>query len=124
MNDPARAVQRGATAQRMAELYLQLQGCEILAANLRAGGGEIDLLAREGRTLVFVEVRLRGQGAWSSAAASVDARKRNRLRSCARELLRREPRLSWPGREMRFDLVAVDLEADGCRLRRLRGVLG
>lgn len=123
MRTPSQAVRRGAIAQRMAAHFLQLIGCEILDANRRGGGGEIDLLVREGRTLVFVEVRLRGEGAWSSAAASVDPRKRRRLRSCATELLRRHPELSWPGRELRFDLVAVDLDAASCRLQHLRGIL-
>lgn len=111
MNDSTQAVRRGAIAQRMAADFLRLHGCEILDANRRAGGGEIDLLAREGRTLVFVEVRMRGSGAWSTAASSVDARKRTRLRRCARELLRRHPEYSWPGRAIRFDLVALDLDA-------------
>lgn len=108
----------------MAAEFLRLRGLTLLDANRRAGGGEIDLLAREGRTLVLVEVRLRSGASWSSAAASVDARKRARLRSCARELLRREPGLSWPGRAVRFDLVALDLEGSECRIRHLRGVLG
>lgn len=116
------SVRRGALAQEMASLFLRLHGYEILDANRRGGGGEIDLLARQGRTLVFVEVRLRGRGAWCSAAGSVDPRKRSRLRSCARELLRRHEGLSWPGRELRFDVVAVDLEESGCRLRHLRAV--
>lgn len=118
------AVRRGALAQHMAALFLQLNGLKILDANRRAGGGEIDLLAREGRTLVFVEVRMRGAGAWGSASASVDERKQRRLRACAQGLLRREDGLSWPGRELRFDLVALDLGAAECRIRHLRGILG
>jgi putative endonuclease len=116
------AVRRGALAQEMAALYLRLRGLSILDANRRGAGGEIDLLARDANTLVFVEVRLRGCGAWSTAAASVGAGKRARLRDCARHLLRHREDLRWPGRQMRFDVVAIDLEGHGCRLGHLRGV--
>lgn len=116
------AVGRGALAQDLAALYLRLMGLEILDANRRSGGGEIDLLAREGQCLVFVEVRLRGQGAWTTAAASVDGRKRARLRACARGLLHAREDLRWPGRELRFDVVALDLQDGGLLLQHLRSV--
>ncbi len=106
----------------MAASYLRLRGLEILDHNRRAQGGEIDLLAREDRCLVFVEVRLRGERAWTTASASIDTRKRQRLRSCARGLLAGRDDLRWPARELRFDVVAIDLEEGGCRLEHLRGV--
>jgi len=116
------AVTRGALAQEMAALYLRLRGLSILDANRRGAGGEIDLLARDDDTLVFVEVRLRGARSWSTAAASIDSEKRARLRRCARHLLRHREDLRWPHRQMRFDVVAIDLRGRGCQLRHLRGV--
>lgn len=109
-------------AQEMAAHYLRLRGLVILDHNRRAQGGEVDLLAREGRCLVFVEVRLRGERSWTTALASVDGRKRARLRACARGLLRQRDDLRWPGRELRFDVVAIDLVPGGCRLSHYRSV--
>jgi len=122
MRGQQEAVSRGALAQDMAALYLRLGGLSILDANRRGAGGEIDLLARDEDTLVFVEVRLRGAASWSTAAASIGPGKRARLRQCARHLLRHREDLRWTGRQLRFDVVAIDLEDSGCRLRHLRGV--
>lgn len=122
MNQQRRAVYRGALAQEMAALYLRLRGYSILDANRRGGGGEIDLLARIGTTLVFVEVRLRAKGSWSCAAESIGRQKRARLRACARSLLSHREDLRWPGRQLRFDVVALDLGADGCHLAHLKAV--
>ena len=122
MNQRRSAVHRGALAQEMAALYLRLHGYSILDANRRGGGGEIDLLARIGTTLVFVEVRLRGRRSWSSAAESVGQKKRARLRACARHLLSTRADLRWPHRQLRFDVVALDLQADTCLLTHLKAV--
>lgn len=114
---------RGQLAEEIASAFLRLQGVMILDRNRRAGGGEIDLIARHGRTLVFVEVRLRVATAWVGAAASIDARKRMRLRRAARTLAREEA-FRWPGRDLRFDAVTVRcsgqrLEVDWLRQLRI-----
>lgn len=119
---PATNQRRGALAEELAGLYLQLRGWPIVARNLRGGGGEIDLLTRDGSALVFVEVRLRGAGSWSAAPASIDRRKQQRLRACARWLLHRRRELIWPGCSFRFDVIAIDLLGEGLRLSHLRGV--
>ncbi|GAB4358033.1 MAG: hypothetical protein Kow0073_16320 [Immundisolibacter sp.] len=75
-----------------------------MARNYRAAGGEIDLIARHGAQLVFVEVRSRRSGAFGSAAETVTVAKRRRILSAAQQYL-----LSWPGRKpppCRFDVIS------------------
>ncbi|OWT74583.1 MULTISPECIES: YraN family protein [unclassified Achromobacter] len=79
-----------------------------LARNLRCPTGEIDLVMREGDTLVLVEVRVRSHLNYGGAAASVDWAKRNRLRRAAAHLLPGLARQHWDGAlpPVRFDVVA------------------
>ena len=106
MSGGERAPTRGRLAEEIAAAYLRLQGLRILDRNRRAGGGEIDLIARDGRTLVFVEVRLRAGTAWVGGAASIGAKKRVRLRRAAKALARLDA-FRWPGRELRFDAITL-----------------
>lgn len=78
---------KGAAAEELAGRYLEARGLRIVARNFRCRGGELDLVAREGETLVFVEVRLRGNVRFGGAAASIDARKQARLQLAARMYL-------------------------------------
>jgi putative endonuclease len=121
--DPLRgAVERGRAGEDVAALYLRLQGFSILDRNRRGDGGEIDLLARDGRSLVFVEVRLRRAGARVGAAASISPDKRRRLRAAASRLLHARDDLTWPGRTVRFDVVTLELAGQELRVRHLRAV--
>jgi len=96
------ARRRGEEAEERAVRFLARQGLQVLARNYRTRFGEVDVVAREGATLVFVEVRARASGAWGGAAASVDARKQRRVVAAARHYLARL------GREpaCRFDVLA------------------
>ena len=62
---------RGQAGERRAAAYLKAQGLSIVANNIRSRYGEIDLIARDGAVLVFVEVRSRRAGSQVSAAASI-----------------------------------------------------
>jgi putative endonuclease len=85
---------------------LRSAGLEILRRNYRCKMGEIDLICRDGDTLVFVEVRYRGHSRFAGAAASVTPAKQRRLWATAqlylqqRDLSDRQP--------CRFDVVAFD----------------
>jgi putative endonuclease len=95
--------ERGRQAEDLAATFLQRQGLTIVERNYRCRHGEIDLVAREGRTLVFVEVRLRTRGDFGGAAASITAAKRRKLTLAARHYLAgaaREP-------ACRFDAVLI-----------------
>lgn len=67
---PAQA--SGGAAEEQAARFLAHQGLDIVARNFRTRFGEIDLVAREGATLVFVEVRMRTSDRYGGAAASID----------------------------------------------------
>ena len=75
------AEKRGRGAETFAALYLRLKGWRILARRARVPGGEVDIVARRGRTLAFVEVKARGSQ--ESAAFALD---RYRLRRVAEVL--------------------------------------
>ena len=64
-------------------------GLTVVGRNFRTRFGEIDLIAREGRTLVFVEVRLRSSTRFGGAVESITAAKRSRLVNAAREYIAR-----------------------------------
>lgn len=97
---------RGQHFERYAARWLEAQGLEIVARNFRCRGGEIDLVAREGRALIFVEVRARSASRYASAAASVDRRKQQRLLRAARYYLSKHPAASQM--PCRFDVVAIE----------------
>lgn len=109
---------RGAAAEALAARFLQAQGLRIIERNYRCRGGEIDLIARDGPSLVFVEVRLRRGNAFGGAAGSITASKRRRLSFAAKHYLGRL------GREppCRFDAILLDALAPE-RIEWLRDVL-
>jgi len=79
--------ERGRRAEQWAAQYLQRQGLKPVAQNYRSRYGEIDLIMRDGATLVFVEVRLRRNGNFGGAAASIDAHKQQRIVRTAQQYL-------------------------------------
>ncbi|MCC6473757.1 MAG: YraN family protein, partial [Burkholderiales bacterium] len=74
----------GRRAEDAACAHLLGHGLELIERNWRSRLGEIDLVLREGGTIVFVEVRLRTGAAHGGAAESIDRRKRARLLAAAR----------------------------------------
>lgn len=73
----------GAQAEALAASYLEARGLSILARNVRSRFGEIDLVARDRDTLVFVEVRLRSSHRFGGAAASITPAKLARVQAAA-----------------------------------------
>ncbi len=96
----------GRRGEQIAAEYLEQRGVRIVARNVHMREAEIDLIGLEGRTLCFVEVRLRRSVRFGSPAASVDARKRRRIARAAQAWLAsgRPPRHEI----LRFDVVAID----------------
>jgi putative endonuclease len=80
---------RGVAAEELAAAFLQKHGLQIIERNYRCRLGEIDLVAMERGTTVFVEVRQRSSTAFGGAAASITARKQARIISAARHYLSR-----------------------------------
>ena len=94
----------GARAEHVAAQYLQQNGLRLVEANFRCRFGEIDLILREGETLIFAEVRQRSSGDFGGAAASIDAHKQRRLILTAQHYLAALPRIP----PCRFDAVLLD----------------
>jgi putative endonuclease len=101
---PTPAQAAGGDAEERAAEFLARRGLAIVMRNYRTRAGEIDLIARDGDTLVFVEVRMRAGGRFGGAAASITERKRRRIVAAARQFLMRIPRVP----PCRFDVVAID----------------
>jgi putative endonuclease len=109
----------GARAEALAAELLVRHGLAIVERNWRRRCGELDLVARDGDTLVFVEVRLRRGGDFGGAAASITATKRARLVNAANLYLAGLPRTP----PCRFDAVLLDA-LDPARTEWLRDIFG
>ena len=97
---------RGEQAETLAADFLSGKGLRIVARNYRSRYGEIDLIAREGVTVVFVEVRSRASETYGGAAASITAAKREKLLKTAHHYLAGVSPLP----PCRFDAVLVNGE--------------
>ncbi|MBM4292080.1 MAG: YraN family protein, partial [Deltaproteobacteria bacterium] len=97
----------GALAERAAASYLEGEGYELEARNWRGQAGELDIVARRGAQLVFVEVRAR-RGDWlARPAEAVTLSKQRQVARCADEYLRRRPAAAPPFDVVRFDVIGV-----------------
>ncbi len=97
--------QIGQAAEDVAVTYLESLGVVVILRNVRYRCGELDIVARDGDTLIIVEVRKRSSSRFGGAAASVDFRKQTKLRRAANLLLQQRKDLT--GSRVRFDVVAV-----------------
>ena len=95
----------GAQAEDIAAGVLARNGLTIIARNYRCRGGEIDLVCRDGSTIVFVEVRLRKNQAFGGAAASITTTKQQRIILASTHYLHSQ-RLD--DADCRFDCVLLD----------------
>ncbi len=98
----------GKQAEDLASRELAARGYQILQRRFRTRWGEIDIIARDGETLVFVEVRARAGEDYGSAEESITARKEWRMTRMAEAYLF-DQRLGEV--DCRFDVVAVDWSA-------------
>lgn len=99
----------GKRAEALAADYLQRRGLAVVARNYRCPMGEIDLILRDGATLVFAEVRLRKNSAFGGAAGSITQQKQRKLRLAAQHYLK--TLASEP--PCRFDAVLLDRLDEG-----------
>ena len=108
----------GREAEALAERLLTGAGLAILARNFRCRHGEIDLIAREGETYVFCEVRLRSGGQFGGAAESITPRKQARIVAAARYFL-----TARPESPCRFDVLLLQT-LDLARIHWIRNAFG
>ncbi|MEZ5333182.1 MAG: YraN family protein [Thermoanaerobaculia bacterium] len=107
---------RGAAAEDAAAEWLEERGFEILERNVRYDVGEIDVVAREGETLCFIEVKARLDGTYGSPLEAVTRhRQRRLLRAASLYLVDR----SWPG-PCRFDVLGMVAEGEAWRVELVR----
>ncbi|MDP9017584.1 MAG: YraN family protein [Candidatus Eremiobacteraeota bacterium] len=100
----ASTVLKGRNGEDRAAAFLQERGYHVMQKNVRLPGGEIDLVCKDGETIVFIEVKLRTTASYGSALAAVDSKKRATLRRLAADYLQ----FAAPQAQARFDVVALD----------------
>lgn len=96
------AEKRGRGAETLACWYLRLKGWRILARRARVPGGEVDVVARRGRTVAFVEVKLRAND--DAASFALDQWRLRRVAAAAERLA---PRFTRDGDDVRIDAIFV-----------------
>jgi putative endonuclease len=109
--DPRRVL--GLAGEHLAERELGRHGLRVVARNVRTRFGEIDLICRDARGYVFIEVKTRRAGSFVAAAEAVDPRKAARLAALAQSWLahRGERHALW-----RIVIAALTVSADGTRV--------
>lgn len=105
----------GAWGEALAAEYLRKKRFEVVAAGYRCRFGEIDLIVRNRKFLVFVEVKLRKSDSFASAYEYVDKRKQDRIRVTASMYLSQNPTDLQP----RFDVIEI-YAPQGCETRSPR----
>ncbi|MBA3263722.1 MAG: YraN family protein [Thermoleophilaceae bacterium] len=121
-SDPRRTL--GAAGEQLARTHLEARGLTVLDANFRTRQGELDIVAVDGRCLVFCEVKTRiaragrlQHGNELGPFAAIGPRKQRKLRLLARQwLAERGDDAPWRP-ELRFDAVGVELDERGRLLR-------
>lgn len=101
--DPRRIF--GQEGEAEAERYLRRKGYRIVAKNLRSSLGELDLVAEDGRVLVFVEVKARRTAGFGGAIHAVHRQKQQKLIRLAAQFLAQR---HWMDRTCRFDVVLLE----------------
>lgn len=115
--DPRRRL--GAKGELLAAEHLEARGCEVVARNFRTRYGELDLVARDARFLVFCEVKartLRGPACPRNPLgpfASIGARKQRQVRAMAREWLAQDLLDGPRPPEIRFDAIGISFDSRG-----------
>lgn len=100
----------GALGEELACQFLRRRGFKIIERNYTCPLGEIDLIARDGEVLVFVEVKSRRHLSAGEPLESITHHKRHQIIRTAKYYL---ARFGWHDRPCRFDAVSVKISADG-----------
>lgn len=112
------AYRRGMAGEELVCRWLQRRGYSILERNFRARRGEIDIVAQQGSTIVFVEVKTRTGAVNGQGMLAVGPVKRRRLVKAAQAWLVSHPFAA--GMVCRFDVVEVELRAGEALLRHIK----
>jgi len=99
----------GRRGEALAEGFLKRKGYKILDRNWKGRAGEIDIVALDGKTVVFVEVKTRSSEKFGSPKDAVDSRKKKHLTNAAKEYLRKKRKSKKPAR---FDVVGISIKGE------------
>ena len=108
----------GRRGEALAEEFLAARGCRTIARNFRCRAGEIDLVVRDGATIVFVEVRSRRGDHAGTPLESVDRRKQAQVARVARHFLAAR---GLGDRDARFDVVGVRFDREPPEVEHVPG---
>ena len=100
----------GDFGESLAVDHLREAGLRIVKRNYRCPKGEIDIIAQDEESLIFVEVRLRTSNFRGYAEESIDQRKAQKLQNIAAYYLLQQGMIDWP--PVRFDIVAINWEEE------------
>ncbi|EKD32889.1 MAG: hypothetical protein ACD_76C00122G0005 [uncultured bacterium] len=112
-------MQTGRLGEQLAEEFLCKKGMQIIGRRFRVRGGEIDLVAKDGDEIVFVEVKTRRGNAFGYPEQSVDSRKLLRMDIAAQQFFIQHEDIS--NAKFRFDIVAVELSDKGANILHIDG---
>ena len=112
-----RRMRTGKQGEDLAAAHLAENGYRILERNYRSVFGEIDIVAEEGDTLVFVEVKSRRSEAYGDPQLAVGPKKQRKISRVAMSYLSEK---GWNRRPARFDIVAVKLRPSGNLIELIR----
>jgi putative endonuclease len=99
----------GRVAEAAVRAWLTENGASILDTNIRAGRGEIDILARHDAVALIIEVRTRGEGSYTSAFESITRDKRRRIVSAAKVVWKTRLKKMAGIERLRFDVASVTI---------------
>ena len=101
--------QYGKESETLAVRYLEKQGYRIIERNYRTRYGEIDIIAKDGDTLVFVEVKARSTGKFGDPKWAITWKKKKKISMVALYWLKRTRQV---GKKARFDVVSIRSDAE------------
>ena len=110
-------VRIGKQGEDLAAQYLQKQGLELLQRNFRTKGGEIDLIARDGNVLVFIEVKTSRSSHFHPPETWVDERKQSQIIRVAEAYLQKYVDTE---QDCRFDIIAVSMAPHSYNVRHIK----
>lgn len=105
--DPKTSHARGKVSERFAENYLKSQGLISIDRNVSCRQGEIDLIMREGKVYVFVEVKYRKNTLFGNASEAVSLAKQNKIKHCVAFFFQ-QANLNEYNTPCRFDVIALE----------------
>lgn len=113
-------IQRGQQGENLAAQIVESSGLKILMRNFRCPVGEMDIIAAEGQSLVFIEVRTRSSAKFGWGEETIQSKKRMRLHRIAEYFLLSRHYKDWP--PIRFDLIAIRWNEGNPQSKWIRGI--